>query len=313
MSDLAHDLAQLGAATFTERLEAARRLKHRGAPTPEVDRRVREALAVENVPWVRGALFSVLDGEQHEILREGLTIPAPSWAESLSGFEQDLAREAITLATSRVLHEVAAVVGRAKLAASQDLADAYPASDTATELDFLADTCKALRTLSSATKAPQPVEFDLGAELVTFAGSLGNELLCPIHADGPKPFVVVTDRTLLLLAVRNTVLNAVEATLAAGPADLARPIVVTWGSNADGVHVSIIDRGPGPPSFLAALRSAGVSTKEGHPGYGLATASEALKSIDGSVEIRRNDRGGATVVLAWRDRHDATPLPAAAD
>jgi sensor histidine kinase regulating citrate/malate metabolism len=63
----------------------------------------------------------------------------------------------------------------------------------------------------------------------------------------------------------------------------------------------VIDRGPGPPHFLAALRNAGVSTKEGHPGYGLATASEAMRSLRGAVEIQRNDRGGATVVLSWKD------------
>ena len=50
-----------------------------------------------------------------------------------------------------------------------------------------------------------------------------------------------------------------------------------------------------------------MSTKDGHPGYGLATASEALRSINETVTIRRNDRGGASVVLALEGR--LTPPP----
>ena len=86
-----------------------------------------------------------------------------------------------------------------------------------------------------------------------------------------------------------------------GAADPARSIVLTWGISAEGIHVTVIDRGPGPPQLLGRVHSAGVSTKEGHPGFGLATASEALRSLGGSVEIQRNDRGGATVVLTWKD------------
>jgi signal transduction histidine kinase len=301
MDELAQALRQLKAESFTERLRGARTLKELQASGAEIDRRVREALAIETVPWVRGALSSILEGEEQDVLLEGLIVPAPAWDANMAAFDPTLAREAITLATSRVLHEVAAIVGRAKLVASAELQDRYLSSETKTELEFLADTCRAFRTLSSATKEPEPSEIDLYEELTAFAAALEKELLCPIHASGPGPFIVVADKTLLLLAVRNIVINAVEATLTAGPADPSRPVTLTWGANSDGVHVSVIDRGPGPPSFLAAIRSAGVSTKEGHPGYGLATASEALKSMNGTVEIRRNDRGGATVVLAWRD------------
>jgi signal transduction histidine kinase len=301
MADLAHLLDQLGADSLSDRLAAARALKTLGQPTTEVERAVRAAYTVESVPWVRGALAAVLDQTSDGVLDQGLVVPAPAWHEQMSAFEPLLAREAITLATSRVVHEVAAVVGRAKLLAALEFGDQYGASGTARELEFLADTCRALRTLSSATKAPQPSEFDLSRELTSLAAALQDEMLCPIHASGPDPFMVVADRTLVLLAVRNVLVNAVEATLTLGSVDASRAVVVTWGVTADGVHISIIDRGPGPPSLLAALKSAGVSTKEGHPGYGLATASEALKSMNGTVEIRRNDRGGATVVMKWSD------------
>ena len=296
-------LARLRAESFTERLAAARELKERGGPLGrEGDRLVREALATENVPWVRGALASILDPDGDGVLREGVVVPAPAWDERLARYEPELARDAINLAAARVLHEVAAVVGRAKLAAADELGAPYALSETAQELDFLADTCRALRTLSSATKPADPTEFDLSQVVAQHAESVSRELLHPVHADGPAPFMVFADRTLLLLALRNVMVNAVEATLDAGFPGPPRPVAVTWGPSAHGVTVSVIDRGPGPPSFLAAVKTAGVSTKVGHPGYGLATASEALKSMNGSVTIRRNDRGGATVALAWRDR-----------
>lgn len=304
MPDAESALARLRADSFTERLAAARELKERrGALGRDGDRRVREALATETVPWVRGALSSILDAEGDGLLRDGVIVPAPAWDERFAAFDPEIAREAIHMAASRVLHEVAAVVGRAKLAAAEALGDRYLGSETAQELDFLADTCGALRTLSSATKPARPTEFDLSEAVGQLSESIGKEMLFPVHADGPgPPFVVVADRTLLLLALRNVLVNAVEATLEAGFPGPPRPVVVAWGPSAYGVTVSVIDRGPGPPSFLAAVKTAGVSTKEGHPGYGLATASEALKSMNGSVTIRRNDRGGATVALAWRDR-----------
>jgi signal transduction histidine kinase len=304
MPDRASALARLRAESFTERLAAARELKELQADLGrEGDRAVREALANETVPWVRGALTSILDQEGDGLLREGVTVSAPTWDERLLEFEPELARAAISLATARVLHEVAAVVGRAKLAAADALDDQYPTSETARELEFLADYCGALRTLSSATKPPNPTEFDLSEAIRQLAESVGRDLLFPVHADGPGPFMVVADRTLLLLALQNVLINAVEATQDASFPGPLRPVVVAWGPSANGVTVSVIDRGPGPPSFLSGLKTAGVSTKDGHPGYGLATASEALKSMNGAVTIRRNDRGGATVALAWRD-HD---------
>jgi signal transduction histidine kinase len=301
--DEIHDaLRRLGSESFTERLAAARELNKIGVRlTRDDDRVVREALATESVPWVRGALSTILDQDGDGLLREGVVIPAPVWDEGLAGFDSEVAREAIKLATGRVLHEVAAVVGRAQLAASVALGDAYSLSPTSKELEYLADTCGALRTLNSATKRASPTEFDLKPVATDLAEGIAEELLFPIHADGPGPFIVIADRTLLSLALRNIIVNAVEATLDAGFEGPPRPVTVTWGPSASGIAVSIIDRGPGPPSFLAALQTAGVSTKDGHPGYGLATASEALKSMNGTVTIRRNDRGGASVVLAWRD------------
>lgn len=295
-------LASLQARGDNERLQAARTiLEVMTEVSPEIAQAVSAALARETVPWVRGALAEILSGEEGRILQDGVVVPAPSWDRNLEGLDADVARQVINVSTRRVLHEVSAVVGRAKLAARADFPGAYVGSETSQELDFLSDVCDGLRTLSAATQTPQATEFDLSEELENAAEAARREMLCPVQATGPSPFIVITDRTLLRLAVKNVLVNAIEATLAVGAADDSRAVVLSWGVSPDGFHTTVIDRGPGPPAFLATLRSAGVSTKQGHPGYGLATASEAMKSLNGTVEIRRNDRGGATVVLAWKE------------
>lgn len=292
---------RLRVPTENERLSAARTIFDLTTDlSPEIDQAVREAIAVESVPWVRGALAEILARGGPE-LEAGVVVPAPRWDHQLEELNADVARRVVNMSTKRVLHEVAAVVGRARLAARSELSDAYSASETARQLEFLSDVCTGLRRLAEATQDATFVEFDLSQELEELARSVSEEFLCPIIASGPGPFMISSDRGLLRLAVRNILVNAVEATLLVGPADESRSIVLSWGSSPGGFHATVIDRGPGPPRFLAALRSAGVSTKLGHPGYGLATASEALRSLGGEVRIQRNDRGGASVVLSWKD------------
>lgn len=284
-----------------DRLRAARKALERDDVTPELEQAVREAYARETVPWVRGALAEVIatsDGVDWDV---GVEVPAPVWDAELEGLERDVARQLINLSTRRVLHEVASVVGRARLAAIGDLGSQYSESDTGRELEFLSEVCGGLRTISAATQMPEILEFDLAEELTQLGEALAAERLCPVRCNGPTMFVVKSDPGMVKLAVQNIVVNAIEATLSIGPADEERAVTLTWGSSASGFHVTVIDRGPGPPRFLAAIKNAGVSTKAGHPGYGLATASEALRSFGGTVQIRRNDRGGATVVLAWKE------------
>lgn len=302
MDDRLRDsLAALRAEKETERLGAARTiLELMDELTPEIDQAVREAMAAESVPWVRGVLADILARGGPE-LEAGVEVPAPRWDYQLEELDADVARRVVNMGTKRVLHEVAAVVGRARLAAGVEFEARYLGSETARQLDFLSEVCAGLRNLTAATQDVTLVEFELSQELEELARSVSDEMLCPIVASGPAPFIITSDRGLVGLAVRNVLLNAVEATLQVGRADDSRRIVLTWGTTAGGFHATVIDRGPGPPRFLAALRNAGVSTKAGHPGYGLATASEAMRSLGGAVRIHRNDRGGATVVLSWKD------------
>ncbi|MGH2941050.1 MAG: ATP-binding protein [Solirubrobacterales bacterium] len=298
--DLKTALEDLKGASETQRLKGARFFQERATAIldAKVEAAVREAFAAESVPWVRGPLLEVLAAGEPE-LENGVTIDAPRWDERLETVDPDLARQVLHLTAERMLHEVSSVVGRARLAAGDEMGSDYHASETASQLRFLSNVCTGLRTLSGATNAPAIAEFDLSANLRDLAGSVAGDLLFPIHVEGPGPFMVLCDWTLLHLAVRNVLVNAVEATQSVGPSDPTRAIVLTWGISPGGTHVTVIDRGPGPSRALARIGRAGVSTKPGHTGYGLATASEALRSLGGTVKLHRNDQGGASVVLSW--------------
>jgi len=300
-SELDKAVARLRSKTETQRLEAARTVLTEADPlSVAVENAVRDALAVESVPWVRGVLAEILSRNVVEP-ELGATISAPRWDDQLEAVDSDLARQVLNTSTRRILHEVASVVGRANLAATNEFGPPYAESQTRRQLEYLIDVCQALRTLATATQTPTTSEFDLSEKLTSLAETMGQDFVFPIHADGPSPFVVFSDWNLLQLAVRNILTNAIEATLSLRSPDAGRAVVLTWGSTVDGSHITVIDRGPGPPRFLLTMGQSGVSTKEGHPGYGLATASEAMRSLGGSVSISRNERGGATLVTSWSD------------
>jgi signal transduction histidine kinase len=280
------------------RAKAARGLLAIASEVPAaVDLEVREALNREELPWVRGVLLEVLE-KGTPAFGEGVLVPAPSWDREVEGVPAELVRQTLNTSARRVLHEVSAVVGRVDVSAREEMAEEYGGSETARELAFLRAICKGLRTLASATENPSMAEFDLRDQLTELADGITQDLVCPVLSAGPAPFTVTTDWSLLSLAVRNVLVNAAEATLLSGSVD-GREVRLTWGTSANGIHVTVIDRGPGPPSFLARPTRTRVSTKEGHPGYGLSTASEAMHSLDGDVLIQRNDAGGTTVILSW--------------
>jgi len=301
MSDkVVRALARLRSESESTRLEAARELRENTTDlSGEAQAEVGAAFAKEDVPWVRGVLAEILALGVSE-LDEPTAVAAPRWDEEIEDAAPEVARQAVNVSTNRVLHEVAAVVGRARVAAGEDFAN-FRGSETERQLQFLSDVCNGLRVLASATSNPQIEEFDLRAELIALADRVSTtlEVPVPIRLEGPGPvFMVRADRTLLDLAIRNLLANAAEATESLD-APGERAVTITWGISGDSIQISIIDRGPGPPPFLATRSRVGVSTKVGHPGYGLATASEAMRSLGGEVFIRRNDRGGATALIRW--------------
>src|SRR5262249_32757920 len=162
----------------------------------------------------------------------------------------EAARRAINVSTKRVLHEVSAVVGRARVAARADLGEAYSGSDTDRQLTYLYELCQGLRKLAGATANPDFEEFDLSEEIHAEAKGVEERLLVTVRPEGPRKFMVNGDRSLLGIALRNLIVNAAEATDSLQSGD-DRVVVVTWGVSGKNVQIVVIDHGPGPASFLA--------------------------------------------------------------
>ncbi len=279
-----------------ERLSAARGLAH--SPDPEMIATIRRTLAVENVPWVRTALRQALRAAEDQ---RPAPIPfepeEPDNDEPASALDRrQIYADALHETTRRILHEITPIIGRARVAAEREV-DADGRLQH--ELDLLSNVCTAISGLADATSVPELTELDLAPVLHLIATTESAEAEYEIRGSGAEPFIAVTDQGFIEIAVRNILRNAVEASaeLVRSP-DLRRPIDMRWGHGPDSYWISVIDRGPGPPSGKD-LFHIGASTKEGHPGFGLGTTEQAMKSLGGTVELSNNEHGGATVILTW--------------
>lgn len=281
-----------------ERLAAARDLVQN--PHAEALGPLKKALQRERVSWIRTALNEAI--ERCEALGEA---PGLETEESSRPDEDDLDRlQAYTDGRRdgmrQVLHELASPLGLAHAALGRDPANVDKAVHQLTRMRHIA---AALRSLIGASGVAKPTEFDFAPDLSAVETSPPVE--CPdglVAAHGPRPFPVRGDRNLLELAVQPLVANAIEAVLGLGGDLPARGVIVSWGPHHEGFYVAVIDEGPGPPTGLEELIALGASDKPGHSGFGLETARTAIASMDGTLTLEHNRRGGATAILRWPRR-----------
>ncbi len=285
------DLEAYRALSDNVRLAFVRELQAGGREAPSVP--VLLAMrADEPVEWIRNALTDVLAahgvGPQAAVLA-GESLP-----------DDDAYRQALNSAIRQVLHEIAPIVGRARLAAAQELTRPEDGS-LMRELDALARVCDALRRLAAASATPNPEEVDLAECLRGLVESESrSHARVTIRASGTSPFLAVVDRALMELAVVNVLRNAVEATEAVdSSAPDAHTIVLNWGTTHGSHWVSVLDRGQGLVTSAAVLFDRGVSLKSVGRGFGLTTAVHAARSLQGDLEVGSNEQGGTTAILRW--------------
>jgi signal transduction histidine kinase len=253
---------------------------------------LKSMLADEQVPWIRMALEDALASQ-------GIA-SAPIVSASDAPTDDDAYTQALNTAIRQVLHEIAPVVGRARLAARRQLGDDLAGTTLNHELESLARICDALRRLAAASAVPNPQQIDLAECLHALVAAEASHTDVPIRTRGTSAFLVSVDRALLELAIVNLLRNAIEATEALGSDTLdAHAIVVTWGEHRDMNWVSVIDRGQGLMSDPHQLFDRGVSLKSGGRGYGLTTTVHAARSLRGNLEIGTNEQGGTTATLTW--------------
>ena len=85
-------------------------------------------------------------------------------------------------------------------------------------------------------------------------------------------------------------------------------MLLTWGRAGDEVFFAIIDSGSGFNGNPNNALKIGVTNKDKnvHTGYGLATASSAMKAMEGELLLSNSLDGGARFELRWYKENEAS-------
>jgi sensor histidine kinase regulating citrate/malate metabolism len=153
--------------------------------------------------------------------------------------------------------------------------------------------------LKGAAAIPRPEQYDLADLIADIASAEAeNEPRENPSLLGPKPMMVTSDPALVRLAICNGVRNAFEAVAMANSGE-AHQIVITWGQTDVDYWVAVLDRGPGIVGPMESAFEIGKSTKQGHSGFGLAIARQAIETLGGTVVLEPIAQGGAKYTARW--------------
>jgi signal transduction histidine kinase len=265
-------------------------------------RRIRAAFRKETAAYVRTALQDVIEhltGSAAEV-KEDLDLPS---AVSEGDARQRAYSEAVSWVTGMMLHEISAPIGLAILNASRELGDRWQESKTRRHLESVERIFSAMERLKDATITPRPQDFDLHTELADFVSEHLAGQADLVSLIGVKPFIVKSDASLVRFIAANAIRNAVEAVSAVGYDELPQfPVVVNWGADDKEYWLSVIDEGIGFVGAADAAFKAGTTTKTDHSGFGLAIAKQAADTLNGRIQLRTSETGGAVFEARWARR-----------
>lgn len=259
--------------------------------------RLNELIQVENVRWIKTALARAIE-------RAGLggdpdlfTPAAAAAAEPPPDMLRDLKSEAVEEVAGTIIHEFAAVVGPLRIQAKREVTN-YEQSQTKRMLDMLNELMRGVRNLKSAAAVPSYTEIDLPTLVQEAVTTIADEHQHLVSIAGASPFLVMVDRNHLFLAICNGLRNAVDAVVDSTGSQ--RPeVVVNWGRAGAEDWLAIIDTGPGFRGNPSAAITMGSTTKTDHIGFGLATAQQAMRVMEGDVWLSNGPEGGARFELRW--------------
>ncbi|NHF67736.1 sensor histidine kinase [Xanthomonas hortorum] len=253
---------------------------------------LRRARQVESDTYV----LRRLDAALARFMASAYTSPAPT-DQAIAIAESEAFAKAIEWVGRLALHEMEGPLGRVALYASLEVAS-YADSKIKIELETLQQIFSGVTVLVEASRSPSRTDFDL-AQLISDIVTIEVAGRSEVSMHGPRPFVVESDQALLRLAVGNGIKNAYEAIAEFGSSNIEHPIIVNWGRSDREYWVSVIDSGPGVKGSIEERLRAGNSTKEGHLGFGLAVAKQAMESLNGSLELHSARGSGASYDLRW--------------
>jgi hypothetical protein len=275
---------KLGSSDPRQRLEAARFLAENARQ--ENAGQIEAALGIESVAWVRSALRRALQRVRPDI--------PPTTADSVELSAIDTAQiysDALETTSAQIIHEIEPILGSLRLSAQADVPN-FDTSDTSRGLDRLDALVSALSRLRRAASAPKVEELALDQCIYSWIEEEIFSRPVRVLRAGPQNCIVEGDRGLICLCFVNGLRNAIDATTALTVENEKYPdVTVNWGSTDVDVWVSIVDIGIGFRGNVARAFDIGSTTKAGHLGMGLATAQQAMTSLDGSVRIIPDERG----------------------
>jgi signal transduction histidine kinase len=308
MIERAEAEAALMSTSADARLQAARFFSRSAGPGDLV--MINRALSVETVPWIKRALTRAAALASNRRVKIAESDKSESESDALPGdpasaLVRNLRAEALEEVAGTILHEFAPIIGALRLRAREEVHD-YPSSQTRILLDLLSDLLDAVRHLKRAAAVPRYAEFDLSEIVTATVDSLRDTTEgIEIRFAGQAPFLVSADKESMRLALVNGLRNAVEAVRGMSRSEPPQ-IAINWGRGGVENWLVIIDSGPGFPGDPATALKLGVTNKEGHIGYGLATAQFAMQSMQGDVLLSNDPAGGAKFELRWDGEHADT-------
>ena len=286
-------LGKLSSSSGHVRLKAARFLA-RNSNSADLQA-LRAAMRDETVSYVRTGLELAI--------KRASSFAPPTAENSAEEFEippdvrAQIRNEVTEEITGQILHEIASPVGLIASAAAREIPD-YGQSKTRKRLDNLKRVFEAIEQLKTAAAVPRPEEFDLAELLGEFVSEIMGTDTVEISLHGAKPMLITSDRALLRLAISNGLRNAVEA-VTGKPGLEPHPIIATWGETDVDYWVAILDRGPGVTGLAESAFGIGKTTKQGHSGFGLAIARQAIETLGGACTLQPATEGGARFEIRW--------------
>lgn len=287
-------LQMLASGSNHERLKAARFLARNAIVSDLLA--LRKARQTETVSYVKTSLDLGIGRLSN--------LPAPTEPDPTDEYEvpEELKRQirsqAVEWIAGLLLHEIASPIGLAKRSASREIPD-YENSKTKRLFESVQRTFEAIEKLKGAAAVPKPELFDLVellSNIVAEETAAGRDFGASFI--GPKPLMITSDPALVRLAVCNGIRNSLEAVAAANPTE-PHPIIITWGETDVDYWVVVLDRGVGVVGPVEAAFEIGKSTKQGHSGFGLAIARQAIETLGGTVRLEPGADGGARYEARW--------------
>lgn len=264
--------------------------------------RIRTALRRETVPWIRRALLSAVARAEQAPGPQHIT-QLPN-ADDLGGLDaQKIFAKAAEEVADSLIHELAPVVGLLRVVLPKELDGAYESSQSRRCLDQLHGLMTAIRDLKRANAVPTYKNFPLAELIAEIIEAVPNPEGALIQPEGTGRLIVSADKDQLRLAISNGLRNALEAVQLFSISKPPR-IVITWGATQSDNYVVIKDTGPGFKGDPAAALKLGATSKNGHVGFGLALAQQAMLSMQGDIALK-NDEDGAHFEIRWfKDNED---------